>query len=151
MAGWKSHLLPLLFLLQAGINLTFYGFPAIMFSAIIPYPLHRALRFIILGYFAPGILALYYLSTSNVSRGRLLGFLYFGAGVLGSAVVLSESIHEMPLLPATSALWLVLSLLGMFLLFREIEVSRRLSLVAMILLGISALLSASTAQWVFED
>ncbi|NJE00329.1 hypothetical protein [Thermococcus sp. JdF3] len=155
MADWKSHLLPALFLLHGGINLMFYGFPAVMFSAVIPASLYGklawALPFLILGYFALGILALYHLLIHNVRRGKLLGLLYFGAGALGSAVVLSESLHEMPLLPAIFALWLALSLLGMLLLFRGIGVSWKLSLVAMTLLGISALVSASTAQWVVED
>lgn len=155
MAGWKSYLLPVLFLVQAGINLMFHGFPAVMFSVVIPNSLYEklawALPFLIFGYFALGVLSLYYLSASNVRRGRLLGFLYFGAGALGSVAVLSESIHETPLLPAIFALWLALSLLGMLLLFRGIEVSWKLSLVAMLLLGISALVSASTAGWVVED
>ncbi|GAB6100897.1 hypothetical protein JCM16138_01200 [Thermococcus atlanticus] len=151
MADRESYLLPALFLIQAGVNLAFYGFPAVMFSVIIPNSLHWALPPLVIGYFALGIFALYNLSTPDFRKGRPLGVAYFGIGAVGSGAVIMESLNESPFFMGLFALWFISSLVGMFLLFRGAGVSPRLAFVVMALLGISALVSALTAQWVVQD
>jgi len=151
MSNLKQHALPLVFLLQAVLNLMFYGFPAFMFSVIVPNSLYEKLAwtlpFAVLLYFGLGILALHYVSTGNLHRGRPLGIIYLGFGAVGSAAVLSMLSHDAPAFLVLYLLWLALSIAGIFLLFLGVGASRELSIVAMVLLGLSALLSAFVADW----
>ena len=155
MPNLKQHVLPLIFLLQAVLNLVFYGFPAFMFSVIVPNSLYeelaRTLPFAMLLYFGLGILALHYISTGNLQRGRPLGVIYLGFGALGSAAVLSRFSNDAPALLVLHFLWLVLSIAGIVLLLLGVGASRELSIVAMVLLGLSALLSAFVADWMVTD
>ncbi|QDA30510.1 hypothetical protein FH039_01240 [Thermococcus indicus] len=150
-----SYALPLCFIIQAVLNLVFYGFPSLMFSVLVPHGLFGyiawALPLLVLGYFATGVLSLYALSFLSARRGKQFGAAYFGIGSVGSALVLVDGTYETPMLLIIFALWLVLSLIGIVLLFKGVETSRALSIVAMVLLAISAVVSASLAQWVVED
>jgi len=160
MEGVRTYILVTCFILQGAINLLIYGFPAIMFSALIPdrlYPkIAWILPFLVLTYFSLGIASLHYLSSShNFSRGRFLGASYFAIGAFGSLRVIADSWqgHETPMLIAVFFTWLAISLLGILLLgrLREFEIPQTLSLLVMILLTISAMVSAINAQWVFSD
>ncbi|NJE76777.1 hypothetical protein [Thermococcus sp. ES12] len=158
MRDWKVILLLGCFALQLVINLVFYGFPAILFSAIVPESLYPkiawSLPFLIFAYFLLAIASLYYLGISpRLERGRLFGSAYFVIGSLGSAWVISTiSSVETPLLPIVFGVWLISSLVGIAALWLMEEKLPALPAAVMVaLFGISALISAATAQWVVAD
>ncbi|KQH81899.1 hypothetical protein [Thermococcus thioreducens] len=110
MGDWKTTLLLAPFIVQLVINLIFYGFPAIMFSGIVPRSLYPkiawSLPVLIVIYFLLGMAALYYMGISpRPKRGRLLGSAYFALGALGSAWVILQTLAgmETPLLAIASA------------------------------------------------
>ncbi len=160
MKAFGPYLLLSCFGVQAVLNLALHGFTPVMFSVIVPNSLFRAtawsLPFLVLGYFLLAVLALYYLGFSfNARRARLTGGFYFLVGLVGSAAVVSGSMHggETPLLFVVFSVWALTSLVGLALLVNlpSVRASGPVVVGVMVLLGVSALLSAATAQWVVTD
>ncbi len=155
-----AYILLSCFGIQAVLNLVFYGFAPVMFSTIVPGPLFRsaawALPLLVLGYFLFGIAALYYLSFSlHPLRARVVGGAYFLVGLAGSIAVILESRHdyESPVLFLVFGVWALTSLVGLaFLLsWRNTRIPEPAAAAVITLLGLSALLSAFTAQWIVTD
>ncbi|ASJ11487.1 hypothetical protein [Thermococcus thioreducens] len=159
MGDWKTTLLLAPFIVQLVINLIFYGFPAIMFSGIVPRSLYPkiawSLPVLIVIYFLLGMAALYYMGISpRPKRGRLLGSAYFALGALGSAWVILQTLAgmETPLLAIAFGIWLTSSIVGILSLWLLEETVPEAAAAAIIaFLGISAFISAATAQWVVTD
>lgn len=159
MRNWKLPLLLSCFIVQLAINLIFYGFPAIMFSGIVPESLYPeiawSLPVLIIVYFLMGMASLYYLGISpRPKRGRLLGSAYFAFGAIGSAWVIAESLAgtETPLLPIAFGIWFASSIGGIVSLWLlEEKVPDAVAAAIIAFLGISAFISAATAQWVVTD
>ncbi|ASJ15277.1 hypothetical protein [Thermococcus radiotolerans] len=159
MRNWKLPLLLGCFIVQLVINLIFYGFPAIMFSGIVPESLYPkiawSLPVLIIVYFLLAMASLYYLGISpRPKRGRLLGSAYFAFGALGSAWVILQTLTstETPLLPIAFGIWFVSSIGGIVSLWLlEEKVPDAVAAAIIAFLGISAFISAATAQWVVTD
>lgn len=149
------------FMIQAVVNLAFYGFVPIMFSTIVPSYAYRyiawALPFLILAFFALGTISLYYLGiATNFKRAKKFGAVYFLFGLFGSLWALFHFMRtpvETPILFAILGAWALSSLVGLiiFLKGKEISVSPALSIMAIALLSASAFLSAFSAQWLVSD
>ncbi|NJE11053.1 hypothetical protein [Thermococcus sp. MAR1] len=159
MRNWRLTLLLAPFIVQLAINLIFYGFPAVMFSGIVPesiYPkIAWSLPVLIIIYFLLGMAALYYMGISpRPKRGRLLGSAYFALGALGSAWGIPQTLAgmETPLLAIAFGIWFVSSIGGILSLWLlEEKVPDAVAAVIIAFLGISAFISAAMAQWVVTD
>ncbi|NJE62510.1 hypothetical protein [Thermococcus sp. 21S7] len=158
MRNWKLPLLLGCFIVQLAINLFFCGFPVVVLSAVIPNSVYSriawSLPILIIAYFLLAMAAVYYLGISpRPKRGRLLGSAYFALGVMGSALALLQfSDTENPLISAAFALWLVSSIAGVPVLWLvEEKVPEGVAAAIIAFLGISAFISAATAQWMVTD
>ncbi|AHF81087.1 Hypothetical protein TES1_1712 [Thermococcus paralvinellae] len=148
-------------MVQAVVNLAFYGFVPVMFFSIVPSSAYRhvawAVPFLILGYFALGTISLYYLGiATNFKRAKKFGGVYFVFGLLGSLWALLYFMRtpvETPVLFAVLGTWASSSLVGLiiFLKGKGVSVHPAPSVIAITLLSASAFLSAFSAQWLVSD
>ncbi len=157
MVGWKSVLLGC-FAVQVVVNLVFYGFPSIVFSVLIPdflyWKIAWSLPVFIILYFLLAAFSLYYLGISpSLRRGKLSGYLYFAVGAVGSiGVLLKFTWGEEPIFQVAFFLWLLSSLLGVLALYLlEETIPEPISAAIIAFIGISAFVSATTAQWIIAD
>lgn len=152
------------FALQGLINVLLFGFPPVMFSVVIPNSIYKEIYwlvpFLIVFYLLLAVASLYYLGASGYAgnppvpkRGRLLGFLYFSLGAVGSAWVLPEfSTPREGVIRLAFVLWLLSSVCGIVALWRLKEsVTGLVAAVVMVLVLVSAFLSFVTAGWLAED
>ena len=159
MKDWRLILLLGSFLVQAVLNLVFYGIPAIMLSKMLPeffYPeLAWSLKLFILCYFLTAFISLYYLGISpRPERGRLFGTVYFTVGMVGAALVIVRFLSdaETPLLFVAFGVWFAASLCGIIALWLvEERIPEAAAAVVMALLGVSALISILLSEWVAVD
>jgi hypothetical protein len=160
MLGMKlkdSHLPGLIILVQALINIPFYGIPAILLTTVLPPSASERfpwlLQLLIMAYFSLAVAYLYHVGFSfDPSRARLFGGAYFLLGlILPSLVICSSAIshdYETPLLFLFMALWVILSLIGLVAVLRGTDkIGRGPSIVLMLLVALSAVISASTLEW----
>jgi hypothetical protein len=146
----------LVILVQALINIPFYGIPVILLTTVLPSSASGRfpwlLQLLILAYFSLAVGYLYHVGLSfNPARAKLLGGAYFLLGLILPPLVIYLSVvshdYETPLIFLFMVLWAIFSFVGLVAVLWKVDrIGRGPSIALMLLVSLSAVISASTLE-----